>query len=126
MADEWHGRAADEADIGDVPPQPEDAAVETAEDLSGRGGVQGPFALVRFVGSYGIGCMQRQELEQRNISYGDAKEYAWQYFGLCGANVSFYDADGNFVETLDVWWFINHYESYCEEHGLEINQQLYI
>ena len=32
----------------------------------------------------------------------------------------------NFVETLDVWWFINHYESYCGQLGLPINQQLYI
>jgi 2,4'-dihydroxyacetophenone dioxygenase len=33
---------------------------------------------------------------------------------------------GKFVETLDVWWFINHYESYCCEHGLPINRRLYL
>ncbi len=46
-------------------------------------------------------------------------------FWMQGAN-EFYDSDGNFVETLDVWWFMNHYESYCEEHGLPINKQLYL
>ena len=34
--------------------------------------------------------------------------------------------DNNFVETLDVWWFINHYESYCKEHGIKINPALYL
>lgn len=46
-------------------------------------------------------------------------------FWMQGAN-EFYDADGNFVETLDVWWFMNHYESYCKEHGLAVNKQLYL
>jgi 2,4'-dihydroxyacetophenone dioxygenase len=40
--------------------------------------------------------------------------------------IEFYDEKGSFVETLDVWWFINHYESYCREHGIPINKQLYI
>lgn len=46
-------------------------------------------------------------------------------FWMQGAN-EFFDAEGNFVETLDVWWFMNHYETYCREHGLKINEQLYI
>lgn len=46
-------------------------------------------------------------------------------FWMQGAN-EFYDEQGNFVETLDVWWFMNHYESYCQEHGLPINKQLYL
>ena len=46
-------------------------------------------------------------------------------FWMQGAN-EFYDENGNFVETLDVWWFMNHYESYCEEQGLPINKQLYL
>lgn len=40
--------------------------------------------------------------------------------------IEFYDDGGNFVETVDVFWFINHYESYCREHGIPINQQLYL
>ena len=30
------------------------------------------------------------------------------------------------IETLDVWWFINHYETYCHEHGLALNEKLYL
>lgn len=37
-----------------------------------------------------------------------------------------YDDEGNFVETVDVWWFLKHCESCCREHGIPINQQLYI
>ena len=47
------------------------------------------------------------------------------FFWMQGAN-EFYDDEGNFIETLDVWWFIKHYETYCEENGLEINRQLYL
>jgi 2,4'-dihydroxyacetophenone dioxygenase len=46
-------------------------------------------------------------------------------FHMQGAN-EFYDENGNHVETLDVWWFINHYESHCREHGLAINKSLYL
>ncbi|MFC3100412.1 2,4'-dihydroxyacetophenone dioxygenase family protein [Altererythrobacter lauratis] len=47
------------------------------------------------------------------------------FFWMQGAN-EFYDENGNFVETLDVWWFMSHYENYCKEHGLPINRQLYL
>jgi 2,4'-dihydroxyacetophenone dioxygenase len=47
-------------------------------------------------------------------------------FGWLQGPIEFYDDNGNFVETLDVWWFINHYESYCRQHGIPINKQLYI
>ena len=47
-------------------------------------------------------------------------------FGWLQGPVEFYDDKGNFAETLDVWWFINHYETYCREHGLPINKQLYL
>ena len=46
-------------------------------------------------------------------------------FWMQGAN-EFYDENGVHVETLDVWWFMNHYESYCAEHGLTPNPQLYL
>ena len=38
-------------------------------------------------------------------------------FGWLQGPLEFYDDNGNFVETVDVWWFINHYESYCREQG---------
>ena len=47
-------------------------------------------------------------------------------FGWLQGPIEFFDDKGNFVETLDVWWFINHYENYCREHGIPINKQLYI
>ncbi|GGE71757.1 hypothetical protein GGR41_001450 [Paenalcaligenes hominis] len=46
-------------------------------------------------------------------------------FWMQGAN-EFYDSEGNFLETLDVFWFIDHYQSYCEKHGLPINKKLWI
>jgi 2,4'-dihydroxyacetophenone dioxygenase len=47
-------------------------------------------------------------------------------FGWLEGPIEFYDENGNFAETLDVWWFINHYETYCREHGIPINEQLYL
>lgn len=47
-------------------------------------------------------------------------------FGQLQGSTDFYDENGHFVETLDVWWYINHYESHCREHGLQINRQLYL
>jgi hypothetical protein len=47
------------------------------------------------------------------------------FFWMQGAN-EFYDDEGKFVETLDVWWFINHYETYCREHNIPINKELYL
>jgi hypothetical protein len=46
-------------------------------------------------------------------------------FWMQGAN-EFFDSDGRFVETLDVWWFINHYETYCLANNLPVNKQLYL
>jgi len=25
-----------------------------------------------------------------------------------------------------VWWYINHYETYCRENGIPINKKLYL
>jgi 2,4'-dihydroxyacetophenone dioxygenase len=47
-------------------------------------------------------------------------------FGWMQGPIEFYDDHGGFVESLDVWWYINHYETYCKEHGLAINPQLYL
>jgi len=47
-------------------------------------------------------------------------------FGWLQGPLEFFDEKGAFVETLDVWWFINHYETYCRENGIPINPQLYI
>jgi hypothetical protein len=47
-------------------------------------------------------------------------------FGWLEGAIEFYDENANFLETLDVWWYINHYETYCREHNIPINKQLYI
>ena len=47
-------------------------------------------------------------------------------FGWMQGPIEFYDEQGNLVETADVWWYIHHYESYCQEHGIAINKQLYL
>jgi len=30
------------------------------------------------------------------------------------------------LETVDVFWLINHYETYCHENGIKINERLYL
>ena len=47
-------------------------------------------------------------------------------FGWMQGPIEFYDDQGQFVATTDVWWFIDHYESYCREHGIPINPKLYL
>ena len=47
-------------------------------------------------------------------------------FGWMQGAIEFYDEHANFVETTDVWWFINHYENGCRELGVPINKQLYL
>lgn len=47
-------------------------------------------------------------------------------FGWMQGPIEFYDNQANLVEVADVWWFINHYETYCRENGLPINEKLYV
>jgi 2,4'-dihydroxyacetophenone dioxygenase len=46
-------------------------------------------------------------------------------FWLNGA-LEFYDDGENLLETLDVFWFIDHYLSYCREHAIEVNKKLFV
>lgn len=47
-------------------------------------------------------------------------------FGWMQGAIDFYDEHAQFVQTVDTFWFIDHYESYCKENGIPINPQLYI
>jgi hypothetical protein len=47
-------------------------------------------------------------------------------FGWLEGPIDFFDEHGTFVESLDVWWYINHYETYCRTHNIPINKQLYL
>ena len=46
-------------------------------------------------------------------------------FWLNGS-LEFYDDNDNLLQTLDVFWFINHYVSYCREHGIKLNPKLWV
>lgn len=103
MNTQWHGRENEyEIGTGGVPSQPSDlpsadVPPDSLERDQGARGDVGPFAVVRFVGRWGIGCLNAREFERARLSYGDAREIAWDAFGLCGGNVSFYDNEGNLV-----------------------------
>ncbi len=47
-------------------------------------------------------------------------------FFWLNASLEFYDDNDTLLETLDVFWFINHYVSYCREHGLKLNEKLWV
>jgi len=47
-------------------------------------------------------------------------------FGWMQGASDFFDEQGNHLETIDVFWFVNHYVSYCEANGLPINQALFL
>ena len=40
--------------------------------------------------------------------------------------LEFLDEAERVTDTIDVFWFIDHYEAYCEEHALPINPRLYL
>ena len=40
--------------------------------------------------------------------------------------IEFYDDNGKFDFTADVFWFIDHYTKYCEENGIPINQEMFV
>jgi hypothetical protein len=46
-------------------------------------------------------------------------------FWLQGA-LEFFDENGAHSNTLDVFWFINHYVGHCEANGLKINQEMFL
>ncbi len=45
---------------------------------------------------------------------------------IINGSIEFFDDNDGLLETLDVFWFIDHYVSYCREHGLEINKKLFV
>lgn len=40
--------------------------------------------------------------------------------------LEFLDEDENVVDTFDVFWYIDHYLSYCEANDLPVNEKLFI
>jgi 2,4'-dihydroxyacetophenone dioxygenase len=46
-------------------------------------------------------------------------------FWLNGS-LEFYDEHDTLLETLDVFWMMDHYLSYCREHGIKVNEKLFV
>ena len=47
-------------------------------------------------------------------------------FFMLNGSLEFYDDNENLIETLDVFWFIDHYVSYCRAQGMKINEKLFV
>ena len=41
-------------------------------------------------------------------------------------SLEFVDDNDNLLQTLDVFWFIDHYLNYCRERGIKVNQKLFV
>ena len=54
-----------------------------------------------------------------------AGDFMKTIFWLNGS-LEFFDDQDNLLETLDVFWFIDHYLSYCREHRIEVNKKLFV
>lgn len=46
-------------------------------------------------------------------------------FWLNGS-LEFFDEKNHLLETLDVFWFMDHYLTYCREHNIAINKKLFV
>jgi hypothetical protein len=57
--------------------------------------------------------------------YSDDPNGMKALFWINGA-IEFYDDEGKFDFTADVFWFIDHYVSYCKEQGIEPNPDMFI
>jgi 2,4'-dihydroxyacetophenone dioxygenase len=47
-------------------------------------------------------------------------------FGWMQGVADHYDDQGNIAESIDVFWFVNHYVSYCEANNIPINKALFL
>lgn len=74
------------------------AAPMPANYLNASKAPDGIFPLVRYKGRFGFLCGEYQEFERRNITYKEAKEIAWSFFGTCGHVTSFLDEHGNLID----------------------------
>jgi len=42
------------------------------------------------------------------------------------SSLEFYDDQDKLLETLDVFWFMDHYLSFCRGHGIKINKKMFV
>lgn len=90
---EWHGLEAAELDARqhEVPERPNRAETQALDATK--------YAHVHYEGNYGLGCGGFQAYDDYDISKHEAHDRAWSLFGLCGHSITYYDADGNVVDS---------------------------
>lgn len=47
-------------------------------------------------------------------------------FFMLNGSLEFYDEQDNLTQTLDVFWMIDHYLSYCRQNNLKVNEKLFV
>ena len=89
---DYHGQEYVEGqDAQGVPPGPGGSGEERLTD---DGTIPERFARVVMIGNYGIGCANPQTLRYNGVTLAQARKLKWDYYGLCGAVMTCYDADG--------------------------------
>ena len=53
-------------------------------------------------------------------------EHGMKTFFWLNGPLEFLDEEERVTESVDVFWFINHYETYCQKEGIPINERLYL
>jgi 2,4'-dihydroxyacetophenone dioxygenase len=69
------------------------------------------------------GCFVRESPGRTHTLYS---EKGMKTFFWLNGPLDFLDDDDHVLETVDVFWFIDHYERYCDEHDIPINPTLYL
>ena len=46
--------------------------------------------------------------------------------GYLQGTADYFDENGKYTNTLDVFWFIDHYAKHCEANGIPLNQKLFL
>jgi 2,4'-dihydroxyacetophenone dioxygenase len=64
--------------------------------------------------------------ESPGVIHTLVSDHGMKAFFWLNGSLEFYDDNNNLTQTLDVFWFIDHYLSYCRQHGLPVNQKLFI
>ena len=57
------------------------------------------FPKVVMTGRHGLACAEFQELTFHGLTQAQIGQYKWNYFGVCGAVVTCYDAAGQVVSS---------------------------
>ncbi len=57
--------------------------------------------------------------------YSDDPNGMKSMFWINGS-IEFFDEQDNLLETLDVFWFMDHYLRHCREHGIPVNKKLWM